>query len=132
MSGQPVPPSGSFVWHELNSPDPARAEAFFGALLGWTFTHKDMGELGSYTVCSQGGLEIAGMMKMEGPMWDGIPPHWMNYIAVADIEASVAKVAELGGEVCVPPFDVPDVGRMTVIKDPTGAAISLIQLAPQG
>lgn len=125
-----IPPSGSFVWHELMSPDPAKAEAFFGALLGWTFTHKDMGEMGSYTLCWQDGREIAGMMKMEGPMWDGIPPHWMNYINVADIDASTAKVTELGGEICVPTFEVPEIGRMAVIKDPTGAAISLIQLAP--
>lgn len=131
MSDAPMtmPPFGSFVWQELNTPDPERASAFFGALLGWTFTKKDMGEMGTYTLCSHEGRQFGGMLKMEGPMWDGIPPHWMSYINVADVEASAAKVTELGGQICVPPFDIPDVGRMTVIKDPTGAAISLIQFA---
>lgn len=131
MSGDtaPVPPIGSFVWHELATSDPGKAEIFFGALLGWTFTHKDMGEAGRYTLCSHNGRDFGGMMRMEGPMWEGIPPHWMNYIAVADVDASAARVTELGGQICTPPFDIPDVGRMTVIKDPTGAVISLIQLA---
>lgn len=132
MSDEAVstPAFGNFVWQELTTPDPEKAEAFFGALLGWTFHKKDMGEMGVYTVCSHGGRDFGGMMKMEGAMWDGIPPHWMSYVNVADVDDSAGKVTALGGELCVPPFDIPGVGRMTVIKDPTGAVISLIQLAP--
>jgi predicted enzyme related to lactoylglutathione lyase len=60
------------------------------------------------------------------------PPHWMSYIAVDDVDTSAAKVWELGGKVCVPPTDIPNVGRFCVVNDPTGATFSLITLkAPQ-
>lgn len=121
-----TPAMGTFVWQELMTPDPARAGAFFGALLGWTCREVDMGHMGMYTIASHGGKDLAGMMKMDGPMWDGIPPHWMAYIAVPDVDAAAAKVAELGGKVCVPPFDIAGVGRVAVINDPTGAVVSLI------
>ncbi len=125
-----MPPPGSFVWHELTTPDPEKAKAFFGGLLGWTFRTQDMGEMGMYTICSHGGRDFGGMMKMEGPMWDGIPPHWMNYINVPDIHASARKVEELGGKVCHGPFLATGVGWIAVINDPTGAVISLIQFTP--
>jgi len=50
----------------------------------------------------------------------------MGYIAVDDVDALVKKTEELGGKVSVPPMDVPEVGRMAVITDPTGASISLM------
>lgn len=128
----PLPPMGSFVWQELVTPDPGRASAFFGALLGWTFREVDMGENGMYTIATNEGRDLAGMMKMEGPAWDGIPPHWMAYIVVPDVDASAAKVEELGGKVCVPPFDIPTVGRICVINDPTGATVSLLTFAMPG
>lgn len=134
IAGSPaLPPLGSFVWQELMTPSPAKARTFFGDLLGWSFREVDMGEHGLYTIISHGGRDVGGMMKMDGSMWDGIPPHWMAYISVADVDASCAKVADLGGKVCVPPFDVAGVGRIAVINDPTGATISLITFAtPDG
>jgi hypothetical protein len=47
---------------------------------------------------------------------------------VDDVDDRAAKVKELGGTVCVPPTDIPNVGRFCVINDPTGAAVSLITL----
>jgi predicted enzyme related to lactoylglutathione lyase len=57
----------------------------------------------------------------------GVPPHWMLYIAVADADQAVSKTAQLGGTVLAPAFDVMDVGRMAVIQDPTGAIFSVWQ-----
>jgi predicted enzyme related to lactoylglutathione lyase len=65
-----------------------------------------------------------------GPEFGGAPSHWMPYVAVNDVDASVKRVEELGGKVCVPPSDIPNVGRFSVITDPTGATISLITLGP--
>jgi predicted enzyme related to lactoylglutathione lyase len=45
---------------------------------------------------------------------------------VADTDAAVAKVAELGGSVVVEPFDTP-AGRIALVTDPQGAAFSVIQ-----
>jgi len=57
-----------------------------------------------------------------------VPPHWMPYFAVADVEAALQKVAALGGKTCVPPFDSP-YGRISVIEDAQGGMASLIGMA---
>src|SRR5262249_51858893 len=57
----------------------------------------------------------------------GAPPHWMGSVQVADVNKTVARARELGGNVFVEPTDIPKVGRYAIIADPQGAAISLIQ-----
>ena len=61
---------------------------------------------------------------------DDIPSHWMSYVHVADVDAAVAKVAKAGGEVLKPCFDVPGVGRIAIVEDPTGAVIGIMTAAP--
>jgi hypothetical protein len=64
-------------------------------------------------------------MKMT-PEWGDLPPHWINYFAVEDCDATVAKARELGGAVKHGPFDSPH-GRIAVVSDPYGAFFSVIQ-----
>jgi len=52
----------------------------------------------------------------------------MPYVAVRDVDAAAARVESLGGKVCVPPTDIPNVGRFCVVNDPTGASISLLTM----
>jgi hypothetical protein len=59
--------------------------------------------------------------------WEGIPPHWMIYFAVADCDVMSEKATSLGGQVCVPPTDIPKIGRFAVITDPQGAVFSIMQ-----
>ena len=73
------------------------------------------------------GKHVGGIFKM-GPEFGPIPSHWMAYVAVEDVDARAARVAELGGKIRVPPTDIPNVGRFCIIDDPTGATISLITL----
>ena len=70
-----------------------------------------------------GGKEVGGTTP---PQMAGVPNHWHVYFAVADADASTAKVTELGGSVVVPPFDTP-IGKMAVVADPQGAVFSLFQ-----
>ena len=121
---------GNFYWNELVTTDPGRCNAFYGTVLGWTSRDMDMGEGGTYTMFQANGTDVGGMFKMQGPQFEGVPPHWMGYIAVDDVDAAVAKVEGAGGAVKAPPFDVPGVGRIAVITDPTGAAVSLMTPAP--
>jgi predicted enzyme related to lactoylglutathione lyase len=65
---------------------------------------------------------------MKGDQWQGVPPHWMIYITVADCTERAARAGQLGGQICVPPTDIPNVGRFAVIADPQGAAFALIQM----
>jgi uncharacterized protein len=70
------------------------------------------------------------MMDISGPEWPAdLPAHWMVYFAVADPDATVARLTELGGAVRVPPSDIP-IGRFAVVADPQGAFFSIIRLTP--
>jgi predicted enzyme related to lactoylglutathione lyase len=109
--------------------DTAAAKKFYSDLFGWTWMEMDMGEHGTYHMHTPPGAErpVGGMMEMAGPQFEGIPPHWMNYIAVDDINASTAKAKDLGATVLVEPTPIPNVGFFSVIQDPTGATISMFQ-----
>lgn len=120
--------AGSFCWRELNTKDSAEAEAFYTKLFDWTPLTKEMA-FGTYTSFMQGDHPVGGMMQMTKE-WGEAPPHWMTYVSVEDCDASAAKVETLGGTICVPPTDIPEVGRFAVINDPTGAVVSIIKLAP--
>ena len=67
-------------------------------------------------------------MEMD-EVWGDMPSHFMTYFRVEDCDASAAKAAELGGEVCVPPTEIPP-GKFSVINDPQGATFSIMSLRP--
>ena len=134
MSEQTMPANGSFCWNELSTTDDEAAIKFYTELLGWEV------KAGTATTCEEsdappmvyneivvGGKHVGGIYKT-GPEFGAAPSHWMAYVAVEDVDAKAAQVAELGGKVCVPPTDIPNTGRFCVIDDPTGATISLITL----
>ena len=133
MSEHNVTPSGSFCWNELATTDLDAAQNFYKALLGWEIKEsKAMACEGSeqpvvYNEVVVEGESIGGIYKM-GPESDGAPSHWMAYVAVEDVDERARQVWELGGKVCVPPTDIPNVGRFCVVNDPTGATLSLITL----
>ena len=86
--------------------------------------------LGGMAWVVPGETMVGGMMKITKEMGD-VPPHWLSYIAVADVDATTKKAEELGGKVLVPPTDIPTVGKFSVISDPGGAVVALITM-PQG
>lgn len=110
---------GSFTWNELNSRDPQAATAFYGQVFGWD--GKPMEGPREYTTFEVDGRPVAGMADMRGRVPDEVPPHWLVYITVADLDASVATAQELGGSVLVGPMDIPGMGRFAVVADPQGA-----------
>jgi predicted enzyme related to lactoylglutathione lyase len=117
---------GAISWSELITGDPQGAGAFYGALFGWKFDTMDMGS-SPYQVIRVGDAAIGGIMgKPPGSPAD-MPPSWGPYVTVAQLDDTLAAVKRLGGGVLVEPMDVPGVGRMAVIRDPQGAALSVIQ-----
>ncbi|HEX8355332.1 MAG TPA: VOC family protein [Pyrinomonadaceae bacterium] len=135
MSEHKMPANGAFCWNELATTDLDAAQSFYRTLLGWEL--KESNATGScegseapmvYTEIVTGGEHVGGMYKM-GAEYGGAPSHWMSYVAVDDVDGKAAQVTELGGSVCIPPTDIPNVGRFCVINDPTGATISLIKLS---
>ncbi len=137
MSEHKMPANGAFCWNELSTTDSDAAIKFYTELLGWEIKSSTMEGACEgapadappmvYNEIIVGGQHIGGIYKM-GPEFGGAPSHWMSYVAVDDVDASAAKVTELGGKVCVPPTDIPNIGRFCVVNDPTGAPISLITL----
>ena len=115
--------NGRFVWHELHTGDRPQAAKFYAQLFGWEIKEFPMGPGEPYSLCLLGGKDIAGITKLMAPA--GVPPHWLPYLAVDDVDAFAAKVSQLGGKVMSPPMDIPDVGRFAVAMDPTGAAFAL-------
>lgn len=122
-----APKHGEFCWNELITTDTDKAKDFYTKLLGW----EPMAFPGDmpYTVFSKGEKRLAGMMAKTPEMGD-VPPHWMAYIAVDDVDATAKQIEDLGGKICVPPMDIPNVGRMVAATDPTGAAICFITFLP--
>ena len=121
-------PLGQVMWPELKTPDAAGAAEFYTGLFGWTTKPETGVAEAQYTEWLLGGKSIGGMLPMKGDEWTGVPPHWSVYVTVSDCDERTAKAVELGSKVCVPPMDIPNVGRFSVIFDPQGASICLIQM----
>jgi uncharacterized protein len=118
---------GVFVWDELGTQDVAGAESFYNAVFGWTTS--DMGdEYGGYKIFNLGEKGVGGLMKMPDP---SVPSMWVPYVAVEDVDATVAKAQELGASAIIEGMDVPNVGRIAVLADPLGAAFGIIKPEPQ-
>lgn len=119
---------GSFCWFELATTDQASAKAFYTSLFGWSVKEFPMGPGDVYTIFQCQGRDAAAAYTLRPDQRSqGVPPHWMLYIAVDSADAAAARAAQLGGKICAPAFDVMDVGRMAVIQDPAGAFFSVWQ-----
>ncbi|MGI9013807.1 MAG: VOC family protein [Phycisphaerales bacterium] len=118
--------TGSICWHELMTTDQKAAIDFYKKLLGWETQDMDMGPAGIYKLLMHDGVMFGGCMEMTGPGWEEAPPpHWMTYLAVDDVDASVEKLKDLGGSVFHGPLDIPNVGRFAVVNDPQGGHFTL-------
>jgi uncharacterized protein len=115
-------PLGSFCWVELGTTDQNVAKKFYGSLFEWTPQDNPMGPGEFYTIFKLDGRDAAAAYTLRAEQRSqGVPPHWMLYVAVANADAISDKVKGLGGTLVLPPFDVFDIGRMAVLRDPTGA-----------
>jgi predicted enzyme related to lactoylglutathione lyase len=110
---------GALAWNDLISPDVAGSKAFYGELFGWEIQEIAPGQ---YWSIANGGNQNGGMM----PMPPGSHPAWNLYFAVDDVDATVARARELGGDVVMGPMNVPNGGRFAVIRDPQDAVFSIL------
>ena len=101
------------------------AVKFYTQLFGWTTEETVMENGEKYITANVAGVPMGGISKLP-PQPQNIPPNWGLYITVTDVDASAEQAQELGGNMFMPPMDVPDVGRFCVIQDPQGAYIALM------
>jgi predicted enzyme related to lactoylglutathione lyase len=119
-------PPGAFSWVECATSDLDGATAFYEALFGWEHADFPVDESSVYRMFRIGDKRVAAAFSQrEEERSHGIPPHWNNYVTVASVDDTAARVGRLGGNLLVDPFDVFDSGRMVVLSDPTGAILSL-------
>jgi predicted enzyme related to lactoylglutathione lyase len=126
---------GRVCWKELATQDLAKSKEFYSKLLGWEFAQNEAIKM-EYPEIQVGGTSIGGMLQMTDEWKDAktgefMPSHWMTYISVEDCDATAEKIKENGGGVCVPPTDIPPVGRFSVVNDPSGAIFSIIKLSSE-
>ncbi len=114
-----------FVWYDVMTTDMKAAEKFYTRVIGWDA--KDSGMPGqSYTLFSAGTTMVGGLMPIpDDARKAGVPPAWMGYIGVDDVDAYAARVKKAGGAIHRAPEDIPGVGRFAVAADPHGAGFML-------
>lgn len=119
---------GSFCWLELATTDQNAAKKFYNSLFGWEVNDFPMGTDGVYTMFNLEGRNAAAAMSISPQLrQQGVPPHWMLYIATSDADQTTAKARQAGGKVLAGPFEVMEFGRMAAIEDPTGAHFDVWQ-----
>lgn len=123
-----MPKHGEFCWNELATTNYESCKTFYTELFGWQIKENEPVAGMTYNEISIDGKKQFGGMYQMGKEFGDAPSHWIAYVAVDDVDASAAKVTELGGSVCVPPTDIPNTGRFCVVNDPSGATFSLITL----
>jgi predicted enzyme related to lactoylglutathione lyase len=145
---------GTWNFSELNTPDPDGARDFYGAVFGWELSGFDGDDGGSgfwrmpgygdflaqrdpdvrarqAEVGAPPGFEDAVAWLVPTGSTDPAPPHWSITFAVDDADEVARRAEELGGEIVAPPVDAPWV-RMTVLRDPQGAAFTASVFVPPG
>ena len=119
---------GTPVWHELTATSGFDAAVdFYHGLLDWELVAEAAEEDFTYTTAVAEGAPFAGLWKAEGQFPPQVPSFWQSYLGVVDLDAAVARVPELGGEVIREPWDSP-FGRLGIIADSTGATVTLCEV----
>src|SRR3954453_20150204 len=113
---------GTFSWAELSTNDAEGAKTFYSALFGWDLEDTPAGPDMNYVMAHLDGSDVAAMYQ-QGEREQGVPPHWNNYVTVHSAGDTAAGAKELGADLGGEPFDVMDVGRMAIVRDPQGAML---------
>jgi uncharacterized protein len=114
---------GNFCWNELMTRDVGRAKAFYRNTIGWSFDEMPMADGRTYWCAVLGGKPVAGIFPLDAPEFDGVPESWMSYLAVDDVDERVKKAVKAGATLMRPIFDVPNVGRIAILREPGGAGV---------
>jgi predicted enzyme related to lactoylglutathione lyase len=116
-------PHGQFIWYDLITTDPKAAARFYGDVAGWGTQQYE--NVAGYTMFTNEGVPGGGYVQSgEGGMGDA-PAHWLPYVAVENVDKTVAHAKELGGQCINGPADIPNTGRYAIISDPSCAVLAI-------
>ncbi len=123
---------GRFVWYELMTTDIAAAKVFYASVVGWGARDASTPTL-AYSLFTVDKSFAAGLMGLpEDAKKMGAAPQWIGYVGVDDLDAAVERVKRRGGAVYVPPTNVSDLSRFSVVADPQMASLALIKWLKPG
>lgn len=126
MSTQESTQIGTMGWRDLTIPDAGRVCEFYRKVVGWEVKPLNMGAYDDYCmIVPSTGETVAGICHARGSNAD-VPPQWLVYIIVEDVDKSAARCVELGGKIRVGPREMGG-GRFCVIQDPAGAVCALFR-----
>ncbi|MBD0840580.1 MULTISPECIES: VOC family protein [unclassified Streptomyces] len=111
---------GSLGWVELMTRAPERAVAFYTAVFGWSVNASE-----HYTQWGVDGADFGGMVTMDEKFPHEVPPHWLPYFAVADVDDTAAAATAAHGTILMEPTSVPEGPRLAVLRDPQGAVFGV-------
>lgn len=117
---------GTIGWVDLTVPDADRIRDFYRAVVGWTASDVEMGGYNDYCMHpAEGESPVAGVCHARGPN-AALPPYWLVYLTVANLDRSLAECTARGGKVVAGPRSMGE-ARYAVIQDPAGAIAALYQ-----
>jgi predicted enzyme related to lactoylglutathione lyase len=123
-----TPPDFTFCWSEVHARNVDSLVPFYHAIFGWT-AEPMPADRPTVVFSTVMGKQVATCMQL--PEGTEVPPHWIDYVAVPDTDEYAGKADTLGATILVPPTTIPNMGRFSVLTDPTGAPFALWQnLAP--
>lgn len=118
--------TGSIGWIDMTIADAPAVRDFYKAVVGWQTEDVDMEGYSDYVMkMPASGNGVAGICHARGSNAD-LPPGWLIYIVVADVENSAAACEANGGKIIVGPRGLAG-GRFCVIEDPGGSVAALYQ-----
>jgi predicted enzyme related to lactoylglutathione lyase len=116
---------GKVIWAELVTPDVGAAEKFYAGLFHWSF--RDVPSLrGTYTIAYAGDRPVGSILYRALPASGNRQPHWLTFIATADVDATLNSAIAHGGKAVAEPATYPERGRQAVMTDPQGATFAIL------
>jgi predicted enzyme related to lactoylglutathione lyase len=114
--------SNPFTYAELHTQDPGVAKAFYRKLFDWKVEDHATPK-GEYTEIDPGEGFPGGLVRSQ---YEGAS-HWLPYVKVSDLAVSTNAAKQLGARALKESVEVPNMGRYSVLLDPTGAPFGLWQ-----
>jgi uncharacterized protein len=116
-----------FVWYELMTTDMEGAATFYSSVVGWQTADRSQ-PCAPYALFTVGGISVCGLMDISAEARRiGARPSWIGYIGTDDVGASADRIERRGGTVLVPPTEISNVSRFSVVADPQGAPVGLLE-----
>ena len=116
---------GAICWFEHASINSEASVTFYQNVFGWTSKKENMGNM-DYTTFMNDGEGIGGLYEIT-PEMKGVPPHWLPYFAINNIDIAIEYITSQGGKILMPKMHIENIGFFSVLQDPQGGAFGLVQ-----